>query len=427
MDNDIVPELLAMIEKEFDSKTLQSSKLKKAIKLLQSKKATYLDANDFAIEVGEILADVLSDSITSKVLPDGKMYYNIAERILNSTLEKNFSLISGYAIDVQAQLNHNDRLRMRAQSPTINQDRIDGIINKLTSYDDFESAKWLLDEPVVNFSQSIVDETIKVNAEFHAKAGLQPIITRRVAGHACEWCKNLAGTYDYYDAPDDIYRRHKRCRCTVEYKPGNGRRQDVWSKDWKDPDRSSKLEMRKNIGISQANFEELSFFELADMQDYSDKWYNNLVENELDGVEKYTRNGFESMNTFLRGFDGFSESVKNEIQQNITNFSSALSKFSLQKDIITFRGVSAREYDKILKGNIFKDFKSTSTAKEQALTFAKNQSEDYIVTFKIPKGTNGAYLGTNSAYKNESEFTLNKDSKYKVKKTPKGLEVTIIE
>lgn len=249
MDNDIVPALLEEIQNEFDKRTYNSKKLKKALLLLQNKKATYLDANNFAIEIGEILSDVLRTTITAEVLPDGKMYFNIADRILNPTMKKNYDLISNFIVDVQTELNRTANLRLKGQIPEFNQDRIDGIVNRVSSEEDFESIKWLLDDPIINFSQSIVDDGIKANAEFHAKAGLKPKITRRVSGHACEWCQNLSGTYDYYEAPDDIYRRHERCRCTVDYQPGDGRQQDVWSKQWKDPKKEEKISVRKTLNL----------------------------------------------------------------------------------------------------------------------------------------------------------------------------------
>lgn len=249
MDNDTVPALLEEIQNEFDKRTYNSKKLKKAFLLLQNKKATYLDANNFAIEIGEILSDVLRTKITAEILPDGKMYFNIADRILNSTMKKNYDLISNFIVDVQTELNRTANLRLKGQIPKFNQDRIDGIVNRVSSEEDFESIKWLLDDPIINFSQSIVDDGIKANAEFHAKAGLKPKITRRVSGHACEWCQNLSGTYDYYEAPDDIYRRHERCRCTVDYQPGDGRQQDVWSKQWKDPKKEEKISVRKTLNL----------------------------------------------------------------------------------------------------------------------------------------------------------------------------------
>lgn len=249
MAEDIVPGLLQNINQQFDVKTANSAKLKNALKLLEDKKATYVDVNDYAVEVGNILSEVFGANISADVLPDGKMYFNVADRILNETLQKNYDLITGYASNVQTQLNHNAGIRLKAQVPELNHDRIEGIVNRVSSEDDFEQIQWLLDEPIVTFSQSIVDDTIEKNVEFQAKAGLTPKITRTVVGRACAWCKSLAGSFDYFNKPDDIYRRHERCRCTVEYDPGNNKKQNVWSKKWQDPKKDAKIEARKSIGL----------------------------------------------------------------------------------------------------------------------------------------------------------------------------------
>ena len=249
---DIVPGLLEVINQQFDDKTFNSKKLKYALKALQNKQATYKDANDFAIEIGKILVDVLNINITSENLPDGKMYFNIANRILNPTLQKNHELITSYVNDVQTELNHSANLRLKSQTPELNQDRIDGIINRISSEDSFEDIAWILEDPIINFSQSIVDDAIKENADFHSKVGLRPKITRTVSGHQpCEWCIDLAGTYDYNEAPKDIYRRHDRCRCTVEYSPGEGKKQNVWTKERRDPQKEEKIQVRKNLNIKK--------------------------------------------------------------------------------------------------------------------------------------------------------------------------------
>ena len=425
--DDIVPGLLDTIKRHFGENVAKNSKVAAALGALESGKANYLDANIYSIELGEALASTLTRSVTGDTLPDGRMYFNIAERILNETLKENFDLISDYSKQVQDHLNREAGLHLKVQAPELNQDRINGFVNRLSSEKDFDKVAWILDDPIVNFSQSIVDEFIDKNADFQARLGLSPKITRKIYGKACDWCRSLAGTYDYKNAPKDIYRRHERCHCTVEYHPGDGRGiQNVHSKEWREKERREKIEVRKTIGIDLADYKELDFFGLAKLQDDSDKWYNELTKDEHLSIVNYTRGEYEAMNSFLRGRNLLPEQAKIKLQTTIDDFSASLSKFSLEEDIITFRGVSQSEYNTILKGNLFKDFKSSSTQKDKAITFAKDQSEDFVVKFKIPKGTNGAYLGTNSEYRNESEFTLNKNSKYTVRKTPEGLEVTII-
>jgi hypothetical protein len=225
MVKDIVPELLELIEKEFDEKTYNSEALKKAIQALNDKKATYKDAHEFAIEVGEILSEVLNKNITAEILPDGRMYFNIANRILNPTMAKNHELISSYAADVQTTLNRNAGLKIKGQKAELNQDRIDGIIERISSEDNFDDIKWILDEPIVNFSLSIVDDMVRTNAEFQAKAGLGPKVIRKPDSKPCDWCKGLVGEYDYNEVSDqgnDVFRRHDYCRCTVTFEPRRG-------------------------------------------------------------------------------------------------------------------------------------------------------------------------------------------------------------
>lgn len=229
---DVTPGLLKAINKQFDESTKSSRIIRSAFKKLQNGTATYIDANNLSIEIGNILADALKNSITPSALPDQKMYFNIVNRILNETLKKNFDIVSGFSTDVQGLLNKQAKLGIKTQKPILNQDRIDGFINRISSEDKFEEVEWMLQDPVVNFSQSIVDDTIEVNAKFHSQLGLHPKLTRSLAGRACAWCKNLAGTYDYENTPKNIYMRHESCRCSVDYSPIEGKNQNSWGKKW---------------------------------------------------------------------------------------------------------------------------------------------------------------------------------------------------
>lgn len=249
MVEDVVPGLLKQIKTDFERGQLSSSTIKGLLDKLGQKQANYLDANDYAIEIGGILSKVLGSSLSNDTLPDGKMYYNIANRLLNETLGRNYELVSDYASEIQKNLNQEAKIGLAVQHPELNQDRIDGLVNRLSSEESFDKVSWLLGEPIVNFTQSIVDDSIRKNAEFHAKAGLSPKIVRRESGNCCDWCKEVAGTYTYPKVPKNVYRRHQRCRCTVDYHPGNGKKQNVWTKKWSEDKRKSEIEHRKQIGL----------------------------------------------------------------------------------------------------------------------------------------------------------------------------------
>lgn len=248
MNDDVLPELLKEVQDKFEQEFGKSEFIKNAFETLKAKKATYVNANDFAIEIGEILSKALTTSITAGKLPDGKMYYNIAKRLLEPVLQRNHELVADYSTEVQTILNEKAKISITTQPVELNQDRINGFIERFSREDKFDDVKWLLGDPIVNFTQSIVDDSIKKNAEFHAKAGLQPKIVRKTVGHCCKWCQSLAGTYNYPDVPKDVYRRHQNCRCTVDYKPGDGKKKNIWSKKVT-ADSKSEHEQRRQMNI----------------------------------------------------------------------------------------------------------------------------------------------------------------------------------
>lgn len=222
---DIVPGIFEEIEKSFDLKTKESQIIKDKLKVLKNKKANYKDANEFAVEVGKILAVTFHDKIKTGDLPDGKMYYNIAKRLIEPNMVKNYNLASEYSREVQSQLNRQANISIQAQKADLNQDRIDKIVDKITGYDSYDEGKWLLNEPVINFTQAVVDETVRKNADLHAKAGLSPKIERYTNGKCCDWCDKLAGIYNYEDIKNtgnEVFMRHRHCDCLVIYDPKNG-------------------------------------------------------------------------------------------------------------------------------------------------------------------------------------------------------------
>ena len=227
---DIAPELLEKLKTSFSEKYSKSKKIDKILSTIRDGKPTYSEVNDLSIAVGDILAEVFQENISQDLLPDGRMYYNIAKRTVEPMMINNYDIVTDNAVIVQEILNKNAGIGIKAQVPLINQSRIDGIINKLDEAEFFDDVKWILDEPIKNFTQSIVDDVIEKNIGFHKGLGLTPKVTRIVQGDCCDWCKEVAGIYYAPDIPDDVYRRHRFCRCTVEYDPGDGKKKSAWKK-----------------------------------------------------------------------------------------------------------------------------------------------------------------------------------------------------
>lgn len=249
MEN-IAPELLKQIKSDFNELLDKNKSIAALYAKVRDGTATYAEANDFAIEVGQILASAFQNNLSSAVLPDGRLYYNMAKQIVEPMMENNYLLVTDVTDQVQQSLNQAAGIGIKPITPELNQDRINGILNKASSSEWYDDVAWVLGEPMVNFSQSIVDDSIRANAEFHAKTGLKPKIVRKVAGNCCDWCKNLAGTYLYPEnVPEDVYRRHQRCRCSVDYVPGDGKVQNVHTKQWQSQEEYDKIKTRKQVGL----------------------------------------------------------------------------------------------------------------------------------------------------------------------------------
>ena len=161
------------------------------------------------------------------------MYYNIADRVLNPTLSNNHVIVARTSAEIQEALNQSVGLGLKGIEPPVNQLRVDSIINRVVAEEVFEDVAWILQEPIVNFTQSVVDDTIQANVDFQGESGLSPRIIRVTHGtDPCDWCRSMAGIYKYPDVPEDVYKRHDRCRCTVDYDAGDARRQNVWTREW---------------------------------------------------------------------------------------------------------------------------------------------------------------------------------------------------
>ena len=221
---DIAPELLEKLKRAFSEKFNKNKKIDKILSTIRDGKPTYSEVNELSIEVGDILAEVFQENLSADILPDGRMYYNIAKRTIEPMMINNYNIVTDNATIVQEILNKNAGMGIKAQVPKLNQSRIDGIINRLDEEELFDNIKWILDEPIKNFTQAVVDDAVKKNTEFHEGLGLVPSVTRIVQRDCCDWCRGVAGTYKAPNIPDDVYRRHRFCRCTVEYDPGDGKK-----------------------------------------------------------------------------------------------------------------------------------------------------------------------------------------------------------
>lgn len=434
MNKDIVPDLLKAIEESFTTKSKESQILKEKLQKLKKDLANHEDSSIFAKEIGNILAEAFKDNLAGGALPDGKMYYNIAQRLISPKLKDNYDIINDYGKQVQTSLNKKAGLNIKAVDAGYKEDKVRGTIEYVSNIDKFEDGQDIFYSSIENFSMSVVDDLVKANADLHYKAGLSPKIIRKSNGYCCDWCSKLVGEYDYEEVKDtgnNVFRRHRHCDCSVIYDPGNGaKRQDVHSKKILEEDKNRTVEERKILSqaeeqsqisrIAREKAIEQGLDPLKDdevvnvLRKETEEWIKKLSGEEIKAIKKYTYNGkdsdglrlFEKINGALEGFYiPADEKEKEVIIRNIYNINKGLLKNSLKHDIIVYRN----DYNpKSLEGTVEK-FLSTSVTKKGTLGRKPN------VAIIVPEGSAGSYIENiaENKFKKQREFLINRDSKFK--------------
>ena len=118
-------------------------------------------------------------------------------------------------------MNKDAGLGIKPKEPKFDWDRVQGMITELRdhpdSFPDIEKSFW---DQLCNFSQSVVDQSIRDNMQLMARAGIKTQVVRQAEFKACPWCRDIAGVYDYADVKEtgnDVWRRHENCRCTIDF------------------------------------------------------------------------------------------------------------------------------------------------------------------------------------------------------------------
>ena len=283
MATDVVPELLSEIETAFKSRNMTDRALARVSKRIRDGTATQVDGHAYAERLGKNASRALQEVLTAENLPDGKLYYNIATRTVIPTLENNQALINEAAAEIQKSIDAKSKIHLNSIKPVFPVERINGLIDKMTAEDiNLEQALVWIKEPIVNNSEAFFDDFVRENAKFRADAGLKTTITRIAESKCCEWCANLAGTYEYGYSdtmPEDIFRRHEFCRCavTVQYKKTS---ENVWTKrQWESS--TEEIERRENTKSPQMS--------KAERQSVLDRLEKDKIVKQIVDVTGYDR------------------------------------------------------------------------------------------------------------------------------------------
>lgn len=297
--------LLAKISKRFSDRLSSDQKIRQIARRVRDG-TSYEDAQEYAQRLGELL----SEAMRAETGTLSYMSEEVAREVLFPLLGEDHDLACEAVRAIQSNMYREIGVGLNPVIPELDTGRIEGLVDKISGYTEFSKARWLIDEPIVNFSQSVIDQAIRDNAKKASQASLAPRITRKAepAGKRtrkigrksysydvpCEWCLGLDGTWEYGDEPDDVYRRHAFCRCVITYRVGKRYGQDVWNKkEWNEYDAKAKREqiadMEKRITEDQTRLDARKLIDALTIRETGARkilidYHDEIARNGLDSV-----------------------------------------------------------------------------------------------------------------------------------------------
>lgn len=249
MDNNLENELLEILLKTYKEEISNNRKIQKVLNKIKEGTADYTDSLLFAKESGKCLEKAFAINISDEVLPNSQMDYKLAKALIEPLVKKNYEIVSLQCASIQTSLNKKAKLGLKAIKPKYNEKKTDGIIKYISSAKVYSKREKSFLDALSTNSKAIVNEFVRQNADFHYNSGLSPKIIRTTNGKPCQWCKSLAGVYNYSKIRvdgNDVFKRHSNCNCIVVYDPSDGskRVQDAWSKSWNDNSKLDKIQRK---------------------------------------------------------------------------------------------------------------------------------------------------------------------------------------
>lgn len=225
MANDISPELYEAIKVNFNTAAATDPKIKSIIKKVRAGKATQSDITDYTDRLGKHASNALKSVLTAENLPNGTLYWNIAEKTIKPLLLENYERINNLAILQQAATDKAIDINIGISKGRYPENRVNQVMRFATNAETGKPLENALTDPIVTAHRKYYDDFMKENAKIRSELGLYAVVERIYDGkglkdgrEACSWCLARVGKWSYDEAnANGVFERHPGCGCTIIY------------------------------------------------------------------------------------------------------------------------------------------------------------------------------------------------------------------
>lgn len=178
---------------------------------IESGKGTFADSFAYSDRAGKLLGDIFS-----RRLPDIPLEER--EALCVELLRDRYTDINELCDRVQKALDEAQGLHLAPQHAPFNGERAHQIGSSLRDLSKHvEILQRRAESAPATATRAMHDDRMKAESKFRSRAGLKCTVNRVAASECCEWCDRVAGKYEYDDTPDDLWRRHDNCKCSIVY------------------------------------------------------------------------------------------------------------------------------------------------------------------------------------------------------------------
>lgn len=128
---DIAPKLYEKIEKTFIGKVNRNMDIRAFREKLRNSHAVPEDVSLYARALGECASEALTENIRQDELPDGKLYWNIAERTIIPILEEVHKKVNDAASEIQKQIDSSRNVHLTPIRAEFPEERVRALLNGL--------------------------------------------------------------------------------------------------------------------------------------------------------------------------------------------------------------------------------------------------------------------------------------------------------
>lgn len=128
---DIAPKLYEKIEKAFIGNVNRNLDIRTFKEKLRNGQAKPDDVSLYARSLGECASAALIENIKQEDLPDGKLYWNIAERTIKPLLEMVYTMVNDSASEIQNRIDEKNNIHLSPIRADFPEERIRALLNGL--------------------------------------------------------------------------------------------------------------------------------------------------------------------------------------------------------------------------------------------------------------------------------------------------------